>query len=92
MNSSPPDGETLLQLAGRVQSALDELKNRHKDETVLIVSHSGAIQALLCFTLGVDLSRYWKFHVLQASLTVIRFYEDSAILNLFNDVSHLQEK
>lgn len=90
VNSSPPGGETLLQLAERVQSALDELKNKHKDERVLVVSHSGAIQALLCLTLGVDLSRYWQFRILQASLTIISFHEDNAVLNLFNDISHLE--
>ena len=90
VNSSPPGGETLLQLAERVQSALSELKNKHKDERVLVVSHSGAIQALLCLVLGVDLSRYWQFRILQASLTTISFHEDSAVLNLFNDISHLE--
>ncbi|MDD2922838.1 MAG: alpha-ribazole phosphatase [Anaerolineales bacterium] len=90
-NNSTPNGETLTQLAARVQSALDELQNKHKDETVLVVAHSGTIQALLCLALGVDLNRYWKFRVSQASLTVLNFYEDKAILNLFNDVSHLQE-
>jgi alpha-ribazole phosphatase len=89
VNTPTPNGESLSQLAGRVNSALDELKNNHKDKTVLVVSHSGVIQSLLCLTLGVELSRYWQFRVLQASLTIISFYEDKAILNLFNDVSHL---
>jgi len=92
VNSSPPNGETLLQLAGRIHSALDELKDKHKDETVLIVSHSGAIQALLCLALGVDLSRYWQFRPLQASLTILSYYPEGACLHLFNDTSHLQEK
>lgn len=90
VNVSPPNGETLLQLTGRVQSALDEAKDKHKDQTVLVVSHGGVIQALLCSTLGVGLSRYWQFHVLPASLTIISFYEDSAMLNLFNDISYLE--
>jgi alpha-ribazole phosphatase len=89
-NFSPPGGETMLQMSKRIQSALDELKSKHKDETVLIVSHGGTIQILLCMLLGVELNRYWQFHVMQASLTVIQFYEDAAILDLFNDVSHLK--
>lgn len=92
INTSPPSGETLLQLSQRIQSALSELRVKHAKETVLVVSHSGAIQALLCLILGVGLNRYWQFHVLQASLTVINFYESDAVLNLFNDVSHLAEK
>lgn len=90
VNFSPPAGETMLQMSKRVQSALDELKSKHKDETALVVSHGGVIQVLLCMLLGMELNRYWQFHVMQASLTVIHFYEDAAILDLFNDVSHLK--
>ncbi|GAB4542553.1 MAG: alpha-ribazole phosphatase [Anaerolineales bacterium] len=92
VNTSTPRGETLAQLAARVDSALGELKNKHKDDTVLVVSHSGAIQALLCLALGVDLKRYWQFRVSQTSLTSVGFYGGKAVLNLFNDVSHLQGK
>ncbi len=91
VNSSPPGGESLLQLAERVESALDGIRRAHKDETVLLVSHSGALQALMCHILGVDLKRYWQFRILQASLSIVSFYEDSAVLNLFNDISHLRE-
>jgi hypothetical protein len=40
--------------------------------------------------LGVELNRYWQFRVAQASLTVIQLYAEAAILDLFNDVSHLK--
>jgi len=90
VNISPPDGETMLQMSKRVQSALNELKNNYKDETVLIVSHGGTIQILLCMLLGVELKRYWQFHVKQASLSILNLYEDVTFLDLFNDVSHLK--
>ena len=90
VNFSPPGGETMLQMSKRVQSALNDLKSRHKEETVLIVTHGGVIQILLCMLLGVEFDRYWQFRVAQASLTLIRFYDDAAILDLFNDVSHLK--
>jgi len=92
VNTSTPNGETLYELAERVVSVLIELKNSSKDKTVLVVSHSGTIQALLCIVLGVELSRYWQFRVSQASLTEINFYDGNAVLNLFNDTSHLQGK
>jgi alpha-ribazole phosphatase len=92
VNTPTPNGESLFQLAERTKSAIEDLKNNYKDKTVLVVSHSGVIQVLLCLTLGMELSRYWQFRVLQASLTVVNFYHDSAFLNLFNDVSHLQER
>lgn len=86
---STPNGETHRQLAERVQAAFDEIKAKHKEETVLIVGHSGSMQTLLALLLGVDLSRYWQFRVSQASLSELTVYEDSVTLNLFNAVSHL---
>src|SRR5262245_31960759 len=35
VNVAPPGGETMLQLSQRLQSALDELKSKYKDETIL---------------------------------------------------------
>jgi len=89
---STPNGETLAQLAQRVKSAFEEIKKNHKDETVLVVSHSGALQALLATLLGVDLNRYWQFKISQASLNELNVFQDSVILNLLNDTTHLQEK
>lgn len=86
---STPNGETLEHLAERVHAAFVELKNKHKDETVLVVSHSGALQALLAFTLGVDLNRYWQFRISQASLSELHVFPDSVTLNLLNDTTHL---
>ena len=87
---SAPKGETLAQLAERVQNAFDEIKAKHKDETVLLVGHSGSLQTLFCLTLGVDLNRYWQFRISQASLSEMTVYDDSVTLNLFNDISHLK--
>lgn len=86
---STPNGETHQQLAERVQAAFNDIKAKHKDETILIVGHSGSMQTLLSLTLGVDLSRYWQFRISQASLSEMTVYEDSVVLNLFNDISHL---
>lgn len=91
-NISTPNGETLTQLAERVKSAFDEIKNNHKDQTVLVVAHSGSLQTLLAVTLGVDLNRYWQFRVGQASLSELNIVEDSFVLNLLNEITHLQGK
>jgi alpha-ribazole phosphatase len=91
-NISTPNGESLKQLADRVKLSFDEIKNKHTDQTVLVVSHSGALQALLSTLLGIDLNRYWQFKIAQASVSELKIYEDSVTLNLLNDTNHLQEK
>lgn len=88
-HTSTPNGETLDELSKRVACAFDEVKNKHKDQTVLVVSHSGALQALLTNLLGIDLNRYWRLKISQASLSELAVYEDGVVLNSLNNVSHL---
>jgi len=89
-SSSPPNGETLEALAKRTGSFLDDLLKTHKDNTVLIVAHSGVLQVLICLALDISPLMYWQFYVSTASLSEISFYPAGAILNLFNDTSHLE--
>ncbi|MBM3124631.1 MAG: alpha-ribazole phosphatase [Chloroflexi bacterium] len=89
---SPPNGETVTQLAGRAASALDELRRQHAGQTVLLITHGGVIRAVLCHVLGIDLNRHWQFEVGSASVSEISFYGDGAVIQLFNDASHLQEQ
>jgi broad specificity phosphatase PhoE len=88
-NAAAPEGETLRQLAVRVASALEELRAEHEDHTILLTVHGGTIQSLLCLALGIELNHYWQFAVSSASLSEIRFYSEGAIINLFNDTSHI---
>ena len=86
---SPPNGETLSELALRVKSAVDEMKFQHAEQTVLLVTHGGVIRTLLCLSLGIDLNRHMQFESATGSLSELSFYEEGAILNLFNGTSHL---
>jgi|SRR5271157_266622 len=86
---TPPGGETLGQLVWRVQPAMDEIRARHVDETVLIVAHGGPLQVLLCLSLGLAPSMYWQFHLAPASISEVAFWPAGAMLNLLNDTCHL---
>lgn len=90
-SSSPPNGETLEELAKRVQSFLDDLIRKHNDQTVLIVAHGGVLQVLVCLALKLSPKMYWQFYLSTASLSEISFYPAGAILNLLNDTSHLEK-
>jgi alpha-ribazole phosphatase len=89
---SAPAGETLQQIAQRVQSVLARLIANHPEGTALLVAHGGSLQVLLCQALGLPLQSYWQFHLDQASLSEVRFYPQGAILNLFNDTCHLENQ
>lgn len=91
LHNPPPQGETLTQLAKRVEAALNDIKARHVEQNVLLVTHGGVLMTLACIALGVDLKKYWQFSFSSASLSEIAFYEEGAIVNLLNDTSHLAE-
>jgi broad specificity phosphatase PhoE len=48
LNARPPGGETLAELADRVESFADELSKLHPSATLVVISHGLAIAALYC--------------------------------------------
>jgi alpha-ribazole phosphatase/probable phosphoglycerate mutase len=91
-SSSPLNGETLEDLAKRAQSFLDDLLQKHNDQTVLVVAHGGVLQVMVCLALKLSPKMYWQFYLSTASLSQISFYPAGAILNLLNDTSHLEKE
>jgi alpha-ribazole phosphatase len=90
VHRAAPGGETLTQLAARVQAGLDDVRRDHSAQTVLIASHGGAIRALLCVLLHKSLSEYWQFALGNTSLTEVEFQRMGPVLNRLNDMQHLE--
>ena len=87
-----PGGESLTELNDRVSNFGSRLEKHTEQETVLIVSHSGALRTLICQLLGMELRYRWQLRLDFASLSIVETYQDSAILHLLNDISHLGER
>jgi probable phosphoglycerate mutase len=67
-----PGGETMRHVQRRVVEVLIELRERHPDEGVLLVSHGDVIRAGLVFALGMPLDFFGRIEVATASLSSIR--------------------
>jgi probable phosphoglycerate mutase len=67
-----PGGETMRQVQRRVVEALIEIRERHAEQSVVIVSHGDVIRAALVFALGMPLDFYSRIEVAQGSLSTIR--------------------
>jgi probable phosphoglycerate mutase len=87
-------GESFTELAKRVTTALDDIAAAHTVEgrpaEVVVVSHGGAIRALMTTALGLDPGR--DEHLggpSNASLTVLRSIPAGYRLERFNDSGHL---
>lgn len=85
LHTAPSGGETLHQFVERVGASLADIRAHHTiGETVLIVSHGGVLQLMLCLALHLPPTAYWQFQIQPASLSEITFYEAGAILNRLN--------
>ncbi len=90
---APPGGESLEAVAERARACLDRLlrEQKRRDGALLLVSHGGTLQALLCGLLAVPLTRYWTLRVDPAALTVLDTYPMGPIVAVLNDTCHLKE-
>lgn len=86
-----PEGESLNDLASRISKFAGVLKQCPPEQTVLVVGHSGPLGVLVCTLLEIGIELFWRFYIDNASLSIVNIYPDFAILNLLNDVSHLEE-
>ena len=88
---SPPQGETLTQVANRVREAYDEMVCNHMGHTVALVAHGGPLKLLLCLALGLPPCSHWQVTIDLGSISELRIYEQGAILTRLNDTHHLDE-
>lgn len=79
-----PGGETLAQVAGRVQDALDDIAEKHAAQTVLLVAHGGTLRVLLCLALDLDVRAHWRFRLDAGSVSELGVYGGKATLVKLN--------
>ena len=69
--SRPPYGETMLEAQARIVGAMEQLRGRYADRTVILVSHSDVIKAALLYHLGLPIDAYARFEVEPASISTL---------------------
>lgn len=84
-----PGGETMLEVQARALSALLELRERHRDERVLVVSHGDVIRALIACALGMPLDFFGRLEIAPASISELELDEGWTRVHRLNDLAHL---
>ncbi len=87
---APQGGESGVNVLNRLLPAVRAIVERHRQRTVLVVSHKGSNRLLISSLLGLDPRGYReRLEQSPAALNVIEFApERHARLCLFNDVAH----
>lgn len=70
-NSRPLYGETMLEAQVRIVGALEQLRHRYSDRSVILVSHSDVIKAALLYHLGLPIDAYARFDIEPASISTL---------------------
>ncbi len=85
-------GESMRQLAHRINPFLDQLKTMGAEDRVLVVAHNGPIAVMICLLLGIGIEHWWQFKTGNASLSQVETFELGAVLTMLNDSHHLEER
>jgi len=89
LDYAPKGGETTREVSVRIARIIGEIKSKHINQTVLIVSHGGVLRAAMVSLLGMPMEGNWSFVFGNCGLTIIDTFDDNAVLRQFNDISHL---
>jgi alpha-ribazole phosphatase len=72
--NAPPGGDSMADVHGRVVPCMAELLDMHRGEHLLVLSHGGAIRALICHWLHMPLQAATRLYVPYACLTRFRIH------------------
>jgi len=81
-----PQGESLQDLLARMANVLRFVRERHADQTVVLVGHSSGNRALLLHTLDQPLSAYWRLAQDACSVSVIELHARTATVRRLNEI------
>jgi broad specificity phosphatase PhoE len=89
-NLRMPGGESLQDVQDRAWAAIERLRERHPEETVVVVTHNFTIHAILCRALGLPLASFRRLRHDLAGKAVLELRDDRVIVISLNDTCHLE--
>lgn len=82
-------GESCAQLQHRAWTAILEKVERHRDNTIVVISHYFVLASILCAAIGIPATQLGRFRIGGTSISIVSFDAYGPFLSLFNDRSHL---
>jgi len=88
-----PNGESMADFVRRIQSACTQLLIEQQGKSILLLTHAGAIRAVLADALDIDYRSTLKFNVEHAKINRLRAYPDGefSLLNWACPASELAQ-
>ena len=86
----PAGGESVLEVAGRTDKALQQIRDHHPEGTVVVVSHAIVLRLIVLDALGLGPERLWSLDASPAGLTEIEYQPGWATVHRMNTLAHLR--
>lgn len=86
-----PEGESGLERLARSVRVLTGIGERHRDQTVVVVTHGGFLMGFFEYVLGLHPGNGWRFKRQNGSYSAFEYADTKWSLVTWNDTSHLEE-
>ena len=87
-----PGGESVQQQVARNVDYLVEIAEKHRGETIVVVTHGGVLSGFFRHALAIPFEAPRRFEFMNASLNVFAYEEGNWMLRTWGDVSHLMSE
>jgi alpha-ribazole phosphatase len=83
-NFCMPQGESFSDLYERVRECFEEILERYKDKTILLVCHEGTLRIISTILLNMKVANYWSFTFEFGMFTLFEIQDELAIIRKIN--------
>lgn len=88
---SIPNGEKFSEVVERTSRIILKLNEKHKNQTIVIVSHGGAIRTILAHFLHIPLKHIWSIRQDNTAINILNFLSQGVVVEVLNDSHHLSK-
>jgi len=86
----PPQGESWKNFENRLINTLNQIVTKNPDEIIAVVTHGGAIRALLPYLLNKPREESFKYDPQNGSITMFKINKGNFIPVLIDNIDHLK--
>ena len=86
-----PEGESFAEMQVRIWRTLEKLAARHRNRTIVVVSHADPIKAVVTYAQGVPLDLFQRTVISTCSVSAIALTDGAPVVLCVNSTGSLQE-
>jgi probable phosphoglycerate mutase len=86
-----PEGESFTEMQLRIWTTLERLAHKHRNKTIVVVSHADPIKAAVTYAQGVPLDLFQRTVISTCSISAIGFTNATPVVLTVNNTGSLKD-